>query len=373
MNESSLGRSQHRIEQADGLRALACMLVIWQHVAEVYRSISSGGVALAVIADTVDFGRIGVCAFFGISGFVVPHSLRGPRLRGVLDFVERRCWRLFPPYWFSIPIGILAVWVLWGRTPTLAMGLANSTMLPSLWGQPFAMGHYWTLEVELVFYFSCALLYLIGKRIGLLPSLLSLGLVLLAKRAGWFAGAGDHWPFMPNDLSVMFWGCCCRLVYDGELPAWLGRHAKLAGVLIVAASTALVLWEPLSWLWIGFTLDSPGHQRLGWGYTLGILLFLGWVVLGRVRARWLEYIGKGTYSIYLLHPVAFYVVLKALHMPGLAPLRDLHLALYLAVLMPVCVAVGMLGYRLIEVPSDRLRRLLAQPQAGRSERGASPP
>jgi hypothetical protein len=42
-------------------------------------------------------------------------------------------------------------------------------------------------------------------------------------------------------------------------------------------------------------------------------------------------------------------------------LRDHHLGLYLAILIPVCVLVGMLGYRLVEVPSDVLRRLLTQP------------
>jgi peptidoglycan/LPS O-acetylase OafA/YrhL len=361
MNEPGLGRSLNRIEQADGLRAIACLLVIWQHISEVYRTVASGGLWLSTIADRVDFGRIGVCAFFAISGFVVPSSIRGRRLPAVVDFAERRFWRLFPPYWFSIPSGILAVWVLWGRQPTLPMVLANTTMLPSLWDQPFAMGHYWTLEVELVFYFSSALLYLVGGRISFVASLICLLLSLLAKHFELLAGTRDHWPFLPNDLSVMFWGCCCRLVHDDKLPARLGRFARPAGYGLIALTTLLVLWEPLSWLQIGYGLDSPGHRRLGWGYALGILLFLLWVILVRVRSRLLEWIGKGTYSIYLLHPVVFYVVLKALNAPGLIALKDHHLGLYLAMLMPVCVLVGMLGYRMVEVPSDVLRRLLTQP------------
>jgi peptidoglycan/LPS O-acetylase OafA/YrhL len=361
MSEPGLGRSLHRIEQADGLRAIACLLVIWQHVSEVYRGISSGGVWLSTMADRVDFGRIGVCAFFAISGFVVPSSIRGRRLPAVVDFAERRFWRLFPPYWFSIPIGILAVWVLWGRQPTVTMVLANTTMLPSLWDQPYAMGHYWTLEVELVFYLACALLYLIGGRINLLASLTCLILSLLAKRFEWLAGTPGHWPFLPSDLSVMFWGCCCRLLHDGKLPARLGRWLRPTSHALIALTALLVLWEPLRWLQIGYGMDSPGHLRLGWGYALGILLFLAWVLLARVRSRPLEWIGKGTYSIYLLHPVVFYIVLNALNSPGLVALKDHHLGLYLAALMPVCVLVGMLGHRMVEVPSDVLRRLLTQP------------
>ena len=85
------------------------------------------------------------------------------------------------------------------------------------------------------------------------------------------------------------------------------------------------------------------------------------MVVLRVRSGLLERIGKGTYSIYLLHPVVFYIVLKGIQAPSAGLLRDHHLGLYLALLIPVCVLVGMLGYRLVEVPSDVLRRLLTQP------------
>ena len=223
------------------------------------------------------------------------------------------------------------------------------------------MGHYWTLEVELVFYVLCALLYLLIGGIHLWTSLLCLGLTLLARYYELLGHTTNHWPFLGNDLSIMFWGCCCRMVYDRQLPARLGRLARPLGIAIVVLSTLLVLREPLEWLRIGFMDGSPGHRRLGWGYGLGILLFLGWVLVGRVRSRFLERIGKGTYSIYLLHPVVFYIVLKGLNSPNFSFLRDHHLGFYLAVLIPLCVVAGMLGYRWVEVPSDMLRRLLTKP------------
>ena len=365
--------SSSRIEQADGLRALACMLVIWQHVSEVYKSISSGGLWLSEIADTVDFGRIGVSAFFAISGFVVPHSIRGPRLHGVVDFAERRFWRLYPPYWFSIPLGVLSVWIIWGKDASLAMLIGNSTMLPSLWGEPFVMGHYWTLEVELVFYFACGLLYLIFGRINLALALGSLALAFVSKRQGWLSGTPDHWPFAALDLAIMFWGCCCRLAYDGAFPGWLGKNRRLLGVLLVAATSVVVLFEPLRLLWMGYARDLAGHRRLGWGYSLGILTFLIWVLVARVRIRLLEQLGKGTYSIYLLHPVVFYVAFKLVRGKAFAAFDGLHLGVYLAVLVPLCVAVGMLGYHLIERPSDIFRRMLSQTARAKAPIPASAP
>jgi peptidoglycan/LPS O-acetylase OafA/YrhL len=194
-----------------------------------------------------------------------------------------------------------------------------------------------------------------------MASVSCLVLSLVVKHYALLGGTPEHWPFLPNDLSVMFWGCCCRLVHDQTLPVRLGRFLRPAGYLLIALTTLLCLWEPLSWLQIGYGMNSPGHLRLGWGYTLGILLFLLWVVVVRVRSGLLERIGKGTYSIYLLHPVVFYIVLKVVQAPSAALLREHHLGVYLAVLMPVCVLVGMIGYRLVEVPSDLLRRLLTQP------------
>lgn len=365
--------TSQRIEQADGLRALACLLVIWQHVSEVYKIIASGGLWLSEVADTVDFGRIGVCAFFAISGFVVPSSIRGPRVKAVLDFAERRFWRLYPPYWFSIPLGALAVWVIWGKDLSLSTLLANATMSPSLWGEPFTMGHYWTLEVELAFYFACGLLYLSFGRISLSLSLACVVLAFMARRYKLLAGTPDHWPFAPLDLAIMFWGCCCRLLFDGALPASFGKYRRALGRLIIMGSMAVVLWEPLNLLWVGYARDLAGHRRLGWGYSLGVVLFLFWVLIAKVRCRPLEWIGKGTYSIYLLHPVVFYVAFKLVRGQTLATLDGLHLGAYLALLGPVCVVVGMAAYHFVERPSDVLRRVLSAHVRDRKQAPAPPP
>jgi hypothetical protein len=132
---------------------------------------------------------------------------------------------------------------------------------------------------------------------------------------------------------------------------------------VLALLTTLVLWEPVGLLWTGYAESRPGPLRLGWGYSLGVLVFLVWVVLGRVRVHALERLGKGTYSIYLLHAVVFYVALKLLHQPWLESLRGLHLGVYLGAMMPTCLALGMLGYRVVERPSETLRQIVSRPLA----------
>jgi peptidoglycan/LPS O-acetylase OafA/YrhL len=170
----------------------------------------------------------------------------------------------------------------------------------------------------------------------------------------------------------MFWGCCCRLIFDGALPAWLGKYRRALGHILITASLAVVLWEPLSLLWTGYARDLAGHRRLGWGYSLGVLLFAFWVLVARIRVRLLEWMGKGTYSIYLLHPVVFYVAFKLVRGGALASLDGLHLGAYLALLAPVCVAVGMVAYHLVERPSDVLRRMLSAHSRARKQPPAAP-
>jgi peptidoglycan/LPS O-acetylase OafA/YrhL len=218
--------------------------------------------------------------------------------------------------------------------------------------------------VELVFYLACALLFLLAGRVNLVLSLICMGLAWLAIHFKLLAGTPDHWPFLPVDLTVMFWGCCCRLIYEDGLPVIFGKYRRAAGHALMLALLTLVMWEPLSLLSAGYAHGLRGHMRLGWGYSLGVVSFLIWVIIAKVRSRTLESIGRSTYSIYLLHPVVFYVVFKLLHQPIFSTWRGMHLGLYIAMLMVLCVLSGMLAYRLIEQPSDMMRRLLRQPGGG---------
>ena len=107
----------HRYENIDALRGIAAMLVVWLHGAELFvrlPGIDGRGQIWYDIAHTVDFGRIGVVAFFMISGYVIPPTLRGPLANGTRRFLVRRFFRLFPAYWLSIPLGYLLLWLPWG-------------------------------------------------------------------------------------------------------------------------------------------------------------------------------------------------------------------------------------------------------------------
>jgi len=48
------------------------------------------------------WGGLGVLLFFAISGYVIPNSLRGTRVRGLKRFVIHRFFRLWPTFWLCL-------------------------------------------------------------------------------------------------------------------------------------------------------------------------------------------------------------------------------------------------------------------------------
>jgi peptidoglycan/LPS O-acetylase OafA/YrhL len=147
--------SSSRYHNVDALRALAAFLVLWTHTAEVFVAFADNGAPgawLNQVAHELDFGRMGVTAFFAISGFVIPMSLRGNR-RGVAlrVFMVGRVFRLYPAFWVSILPGALTCYWIWGKSFTFRDVMLNFTMIPTVLGARPAEGLYWTLQTELSF------------------------------------------------------------------------------------------------------------------------------------------------------------------------------------------------------------------------------
>lgn len=348
-----------RYEEVDGLRAVACALVIWHHVANAYAEISSSGLYFRSLAVGANVGWIGVLTFFAISGYVIPYSLRGARGEGVKRFATRRFWRLYPPFWFAL----LATWLLNTSELSAARLGWNFTMLPSLGGMEPAAGHFWTLEIEFVFYIVVALLFLAFGRLGwkvILPVYLILGACYLE----WARfDHEDHWRWTLLYLWIMFWGALCREIMQFDFARWVGvRWVGTARAVALGLSTGALLMRPLKSALFGFLDGQRGTLLFGMSTSTAILLFLFWVIVFRVRLPGLARLGRWTYSTYLLHAVVFYGGLKIIRGFELTFLTGWPLPVYLIALMVLCYAVGGLAYRWIELPSDRVgHRLTNRP------------
>lgn len=135
-----------RISEIDGLRGIAAVCVMLFHYTFAFNSGWSPGYFF-------HYGYMGVPLFFIISGFVISMSISDGK--SVFDFCYGRFIRLFPIYWVSILITVVAMFLTGIGTEKLTAVniLVNLTMFQRFLGFEDIDGAYWTLAVELIFYF----------------------------------------------------------------------------------------------------------------------------------------------------------------------------------------------------------------------------
>jgi len=160
-----------------GLLALYVMLV---HFTSRYEELYGHSSTLIV---SFAGGMQRVQALFAISGFVIAMTIG--RASSPIDFIYGRASRLYPAYWAAIVLTftITTLAQLPDRTVSLGEALINLSMLEAFFRVPYVDGAYWTLTVELLFYFWMLLLYFTRARSCVIP-ILALWFVLAVALKG---------------------------------------------------------------------------------------------------------------------------------------------------------------------------------------------
>jgi peptidoglycan/LPS O-acetylase OafA/YrhL len=279
-------RPQERLGFLDVARGLAALLVLLSH-------------AFGHVPGAAALGRAGVVLFLVVSGFIIPASLEqgGSNAR----FWLRRFFRLFPLYWVSIAVGFGCDLVGLPATPIRTPGdwLLNLTMLQGFVNRPNVWGVFWTLQLELVIYAACSLLFA----------------ARLLSRAGWVAGLAvtayaalgvsrpllEGKAFALNGTRFLYFAPLVGLVAQRY---WAGRlrAGRLAALVLGQVGMVLAIWGVNHALFPAeMTTDCLWELAQTWGVA-----YAGFFLLLAVRrwpmpapARWL---GRISYSVYLLHP-----------------------------------------------------------------------
>ncbi|ROV59630.1 acyltransferase [Vibrio ponticus] len=145
-----------RLLELDALRGLAALAVVIFHYLYRYDEIYGH--------DTLNvewsyLGKYGVHLFFMVSGFVIFWTLN--RIERPLDFVISRFSRLYPAYWLAVILtfGVVYIFGLPGREVDIQTAVLNFLMFQEYLRISHVDGVYWTLTVELTFYFWVFVLY----------------------------------------------------------------------------------------------------------------------------------------------------------------------------------------------------------------------
>ncbi len=349
-------KNKGRIAQIDALRGIAALLVLWLHVAETFvkvPEIRARGTWLHEVIQYVDLGRLGISLFFAISGFVICQSIRGHRITGTRKFIIRRVMRLYPAFWVSLIFGTVVLWIWSGRSVDLYTLIANATMVPALLNAELIIGLYWTLELELFFYFLVAILFIRGL-LHRIQVLLFLAVICLALFGVFMfvpilSPSYLAWKTMPYHLSIMLWGVLFRYWYDDRHKTILlwGNCIELRRILgFYSAALCMVAGAGI----LGsFLADGWDYLSDGVAYLLTFMIFWLGVVKYPVENRLFAWLGTISYSIYLFHPVVL-VALKRLLSTWDAWWMSLHLSFYLMVTVLLTVPLAAVIYYSLEKP-----------------------
>jgi len=342
-----------RLSYIDVLRGLAALLVVYQHASLVTLNpaLHIDGLEQSVIEffrDVISIGEVGVCIFFMISGFVVPFSLLKYERNPIRNFAAHRFFRLYPTYWFSVPLGL--VFVYWrfgvqygGQQISWATFFANLSMVQTFFGFDDIMGQYWTLALELVFYLLCAVLFL-GRR---LDSFKAMMVILLAVVVGREIGR-HYWGIdteffrlstMFRFLDFMFFGLLYRkwLLEDDKQAGWQAILVLIFALVTYGGPTVIRKF-------IGGDHLALKPQLT---YLTAVAIFVLCTRVHQPTNRIGAYLGKISYSIYLFHPVVFYPLF--IYWFPYSPAHS-YPHVFIAATMALTVLASTLTYRYIEKP-----------------------
>lgn len=278
----------HRVEVVDYMRIGAAVAVMCFHY--LYNGIKNGkidSISHEPVAAFAKYGYLGVDLFFMISGFVILASATG---KNAHRFAVGRALRLYPAFWVALVITTIFSLFLGGDRMgvTPVQFLVNLTMVPSVFGQPFVDGVYWTLLFEVQFY---ALVFVL----------------VLFRQGHRVAALMPAWAILMHVVTLADSSFAHETPYLGGYFAWFAAGAVIASISRSGWS-AYRAWGLVA----AYLTTTPLELNMTSGLkTVCFLLMLATLVpaVRDLRLPGSKVAGALTYPLYLLHAHIGYMLL----------------------------------------------------------------
>jgi peptidoglycan/LPS O-acetylase OafA/YrhL len=336
----------------DGLRGFLALGVFFHHAVINYQYFQIGSWQLSPSRFYTFAGQGAVAFFFMITGFLFwSKIISGSRFK-LKDFYLKRALRVLPAYWFSLAVIVVIVLIISGFSlkvslPRFLMQI-GSWLICGIYGLSNTNGEVfpdinhssvglinasvqWTLTYELQFYLILPLLVWFAKPsrfAGLFLTFLALSLTSNSK-------------VLLTVMSFLFGMAAAYLVKRFESSQRLLAWQSSLGIVVLLVAVPAILPQPyiynvgvIALLFCAFVLIACGND-----------------LLGLLTASASRYLGTISYSVYLLHGIVFFIVLRLVNQ--LYPIQGMN-PIFFWLLIGMCglivVSVSGLTYRYIEYP-----------------------
>ncbi|MCL7764554.1 acyltransferase [Polaribacter sp. Z014] len=289
-----------RFYELDAIRGIAIMLVLLSHYTWAFDYHFN---TLSEHKFHFFYGDFGVQIFFIISGFVIFMSLQN--ITQIKQFIIARFSRLYPTYWICMFLTILIIFFFPVPTLgnyTLKEVILNTTMIQGLLKTRHIDQVYWSLGVELIFYFIMGLLFYFKQLKHII-------------------------------IYCFFWLIICLTVYNFQLPfvkyfkvLLITEHAPLfiSGIMFHQIKygksnyfTHIIIIMSLMIYLINIKPDAIVPNPFEFKLIPRILVISAYLIfyyISYAKIKILEnkillFIGKISYPLYLLHNVIGYSII----------------------------------------------------------------
>ncbi len=359
-----MDNSNSRLDFANSLRGIACVIVLIAHYVMVFDYVKgeyAGFPALpispyphwfpaALNVLGLNWGAFGVAVFFLISGIVIPNSITSfsGSAFGRLGFILNRVFRLYPTYAVGLALTVLAIYVsahhAHGHLDYALEDVALNASFFRDWSSAAPIGGVvWSLEVEAKFYLFILVFWNPLSRGRVYPMVLvalaALAVIPLHSQAptGWTPPANFVWFF--KYLTFMAAGMLFNLHYRGKLPTeklFIGS-LLLVGIFVYASAME------------GFPIEFYLAYLAAYALFATLYLFIPAWTGGRV----VRFLADISYPLYAMHASFGYVGMRLMLERGVPIFGALVIQTALS------ISIAWVIHRAIELPTHLIGKKIS--------------
>jgi len=320
----------NRVKELDGLRGLAAFGVVLYHFVYHYNRVYGHSFT---VYELFSYGFYGVHLFFMISGFVIYWTISS--VNSPFQFIWSRFTRLYPTFWCAVLITFLFVTIV-GNTKQevdILTFFANLTMVHEYFGFKHVDGAYWTLTLELAFYFWVLMIFSFGfiKKIEMILVIwVIIGAILTAPFLNIDVNNVAKKFFLLQYIELFAAGVCFYKFKQGS-------HTMHTKVLFIFTLIAIYI-------------ENSIQTAVGLSVFYIVFFFIIKEKLTVFSNKYLLYLGSISYSLYLIHQNIGYTIINKAYYYQYNP--------YLAIIFAILFSLFLAHYinKIVEKPSLKYLR-----------------